>query len=205
MCFAPLPACARRSTIAAPVSPKLLAVLAGLAVLAAVMIGVAQLTGGNGAKANPLGTEVVVGQHDVSEGEPGVRTQIGLTVLAVRTGTQQELEANGLQVDSEDKGATPYYVDARFANKGPNAVKRSLDVGLEDSDGNLLPRTLIFGLGTDPFKPCTEVTEGTLKPGESYESCTLVLVPEGRDVDKVHFLSDNGPGEPPDFVYWATE
>jgi hypothetical protein len=184
---------------------KPLLVVGGLAVLAAVMVGVAQLTAGDDEDVHPLGTEVVVGHNDVSGGQPGVRTQIGLTVLAVRTGTQQELEENGLEVDPEDETATPYYVEARFANRGPNTVKRNLDVGLEDSDGNLVPRTLIFGAGGGSFEPCEEVTQGTLKPGESYESCTLVLVPEGVDVARVHYLSDEGPDEPPEFVYWATE
>lgn len=179
-----------------------LVVIAGLAVLGAVMVGVAQLTGGNGAKPHPLGTEVVVGHMDARR---GVRTQIGLTVLAVRTGTQAELAANGLQVDPEDRTATPYYVDARFANKGPNAIGRSLSVGLEDSDGNLISPTLIFGLGDEPFEPCRRISEGSLKPSESYESCTLLLVPDGVDVAKVEFLSDNGPDAEPEFVYWATE
>jgi hypothetical protein len=184
---------------------KPIVVLGGLAALAALMVGVAQVTGGDGAKPHPLGTEVVVGHNDSSGGEPGVRTQIGLTVLAVRKGTPEELVANGIRVDPEDEKAIPYYVDARFANRGPRAVKRALDVGLEDSEGNLVPRTLIFGIGREPFEPCKEVTEGMLKPGESYESCTLVIVPEGAEVAKVHFLSDQGPDEPPEFVYWATE
>jgi hypothetical protein len=185
------------------VSPKL--VLAGLAVLAVVMVGVARITGGNGAKPHPLGTEVVVGHIDVSEGEPGVRTQIGLTVRGVRTGTQQQLAENGLRVGSEAKDATPYYVDARFVNRGPNAVKRNLSVGLEDSSGKLVRLTLIFGAGDRPFKPCPENNKGMLQPGESYETCTLILVPDGVDVGKVYFLSDNGPGRQPEFVYWATE
>jgi hypothetical protein len=184
---------------------KPIVVLGGLAALAAVMVGVAQITGGDGAKPHPLGTEVVVGHKDSSGGEPGVRTRIGLTVLAVRKGTPEELVANGIRVDPEDEKAIPHYVDARFANKGPRAVTRNLDVGLEDSEGNLVPRTLIFGIGAEPFEPCKEVTRGKLRPGESYESCTLVIVPDGAEVEKVHFLSDQGPDEPPEFVYWATE
>lgn len=186
-------------------SRKLIVVLGGLAALAAVMVGVAQITGGDDGKVHPLGTEVVVGRNDLSGGEPGVRTQIGLTVLAVRKGTPKELADNGIRVDPEDEKAVPYYVDARFANIGPRPVKRNLSVGLEDSEGNLVPPTLIFGIGGEPFGPCREVTEGMLKPGDSYESCTLVLVPDGVDIAKVQFLSDKGPDTPPEFVYWATE
>lgn len=186
-------------------SRRAVAVLVGLAALALGMVALARVTGGDGAKPHPLGEEVVVGHVDASGGQPGVRTQIGLTVLAVRKGTQQELAANGLEVEPEDESATPYYVDARFANRGRNAVKRNLRVGLEDSEGNLIPSTLVFGLGDEPFEPCPTITEGTLKPGESYESCTLVLVPDGVDPARVEFLSDRGPGEEPEFVYWAVE
>jgi hypothetical protein len=186
------------------VSPKVVAVV-GLAVLAGAMVALARVTGGDGAKPHPLGTEVVVGHTDASGGPPGVRTRIGLTVLRVRKGTQQELAANGLRVDPEDESATPYYVDARFANKGPNAVGRTLRVDLEDSDGNRIPATLVFDFGGEPFEPCRAAAEGSLKPGESYESCTLVLVPDGLDPVRVEFLSDRGPDEEPEFVYWAVE
>jgi hypothetical protein len=172
------------------------------------MVGVARITGGSGAMPDPLGTEVVVGYADVSGGQRGVRTQIGLTVLAVRRGTQEELEANGFQVDSEDKDATPYYIDARFANNGRGAVKRNLGLGLEDSGGDLVRwPLLIFRRSNKTFEPCSEVNDGTLEPGESYKSCTLVLVSEDVDVAKakVYFLSDNGPNKEPEFVYWATE
>jgi hypothetical protein len=186
------------------VPPKVVVVV-GLAVLAIAMVALARVTGRDGAKPHPLGTEIVVGHTDVSGGPPGVRTRIGLTVLAVRKGTQQELAANGLEVEPEDRTATPYYVDARFANRGPNAVERNLGVGLEDSEGNRIPSTLLFGFGDEPFEPCPRIAEGTLEPGQSYESCTLVLVPDGIDVARVEFLSDRGPDEPPEFVYWATE
>jgi hypothetical protein len=178
-------------------------VVGGLVLVAVVMVGVARLTGDSGRDANPLGTEVVVGHTDASEGQPGVRTRIGLTVLAVRRGTQEELASNGLQVGEEDKDATPYYVDARFANRGTRTVKRNLIVGLEDTHGNLIPRTLVFGFGDGSFGPCQSVAEGTLEPRESYASCTLVLVPAGVAVGRVEFLSDNGPRREPEFVYWA--
>ena len=184
-------------------SPKLVAI--GLAVLALGAVALARVTGRDGAKPHPLGTQVVVGHTDVSEGSPGVRTQVGLTVLAVRKGTQQELAANGLEVEPEDRTATPYYVDARFTNRGPNAVGKNLRDGLEDSDGNRIPSTLLFDFGNEPFEPCPSVTTGTLEPGDSYEGCTLVLVPDGIDPARVEFLSDRGPDREPQFVYWAVE
>jgi len=138
-------------------------------------------------------------------GTTKVRTTIGLTVLAVRKGTHEELAEHGFEVDAESRDTTPYYVDARFENQGDQTIKRNLDVSLEDSDGNLIGRTLVFNYGNKPYKPCMEVTEGRLKPGESYESCTLFLVKEGVEVGKVSYLSDNGPDKEPEFVYWESE
>ena len=181
------------------------AVAGGLAVLTVVMVGVARVTGGGGPVKRPLGTEVLVGVVDTSGGDPGVRTQIGLTVLRVRKGTQRELASNGLKIDSEDRDSTPFYIDARFANKGRNAVTRNLDVGLDDTDGNLVPSTIIFNFGDSTFAPCPSVTEGTLEPGQSYESCTLVLVPASVEAGRVHFLSDKGADRGYEFVYWEIE
>jgi len=187
-------------------SRRVILVLSGLAVLAAVMVGIAQLTGGEDATLHPLGTEVVVGyQEPKDDGSSGERTQFGLTIVAVRRGTQEELEANGIEVEPEDRTATPYYVDARFTNRGPSAVERAPSVGLEDSDGNTFRSLIVFGGGVEPFEPCPEASGGGLEPGGSGESCSLILVPDGLDVAKVYYLSDHGPDKEPEWVYWAPE
>lgn len=41
-------------------------------------------------------------------------------------------------------------------------------------------------------------------PGESFEGCTLFLVPEGREPSKVSFLPHD-PGNETEFVYWNVE
>jgi hypothetical protein len=147
-----------------------------------------------------------VGYNEPTDtGARGASTTIELTVLAVRQGTQDELKAGGYEIDPEDQSTTPYYVDARFENTGEETITRNLDVSLEDSDGNLIGRTLIFDYGGKPFEKCPEVTKGDFAPGDSYESCTLYLVPEGIDVGQVSFLSDNGEGVEPEFVYWESE
>jgi hypothetical protein len=161
---------------------------------------------GGGGSAHPLGEEVPVGYNEATDtGERGPNTTIGLTVLAVRQGTQQELTDGGFEVDPEDQNKTPYYIDARYENQGEETVTRNLGVSLEDSDGNLIGSTLIFDFGDKGFEPCQRVSEGELAPGDSYESCTLFLVPEGVELGQVSFLSDNGPGNEPEFVYWKTE
>jgi hypothetical protein len=125
-------------------------------------------------------------------------------VLAVRKGTQDELKAAGYTVDKDSRDTTPYYVDARYANKGSRPLKRDIDVGLEDEDGNLIGSTLIFNYGNKPYAKCTKVNEGRVAPGQSFESCTLFLVPNDKAPGKVSFLP-NQPGTATDFVYWSAE
>ena len=173
-----------------------------LALLATTLALAACGGGGNGGgEAHPLGEEAVVGyaQHD-----PAVRTTLGVTVLRVRQGTHEQLTQAGYEVDEDARETTPYYVDARYENQGDAAVKRNISISLEDSDGNLIGSTIVFNFGGKPFERCTKVDEGELAPGESYESCTLFLVPEGVDIGKVSFLSDRGAGEEPEFVYWES-
>lgn len=166
--------------------------------LALVMVGIAQLTGGDGGGDDGLAlgeTAVVEYTQSDDAGKPGAPTMLAVTVTDVRAGTRDELTKAGFEVDDEDQNSTPYYIDARYENRGQTPVKRNIDVSLEDSDGESLPSTLIFDFGDRGYKPCPNVSEGRLAPGESYESCTLVLVPDDRDVDKVLFVSQKANSE----------
>lgn len=161
--------------------------------------------GSGGEEVLALGEEAVVEYTETAEGgAPGAATTLGVTALRVRQGTQEELTQAGYEVDSEDRGDTPYYVDVGYENQGQTSVTRNLGVSLEDSDGNSLPTTLIFDFGGEPFELCTRVTEGTLAPGESYESCDLTLVPEGADAARVLFVSQRANAEIV-FTYWDAE
>lgn len=161
--------------------------------------------GGDGEEVLALGEEAVVEYTETGEGgAPGAATTLAVTALRVRQGTQEELTQAGYEVDPEDRNATPYYVDVRYENQGQTSVTRNLGVSLEDSDGNSLPTTLIFDFGGEPFELCTRVTEGSLAPGESYESCDLTLVPEGAEVARVLFVSQGANAEIA-FTYWEVE
>jgi hypothetical protein len=169
-----------------------------LTVVAAGLLATACGGGGGGSEALPLGTKATVGYQQSG----GPRTTLGITVLAVRKGTQEQLKQGGFQVDAENRSDTPYYVDARYENQGNQTVKRDVSVGLEDKDGNLIGSTLIFDYGGKPYAHCKNVSGGTLGPNQTFEDCTLFLVPKDVDVGRVNFLSDEGPGKEPRFVYW---
>lgn len=174
---------------------------------AAVALGLAACGGGNGdggGESLAIGQEAVV-EHTQSSGGAGApKTTLGVTVLKVRKGTQAELEEGGFTLDPEEQQTTPYYVDARYENQGSAAVKDVPDVSLEDQDGNLISGTVIISLGGPPFEHCPKNDDNDLAPGESQESCTLFLVPEGREPARVSFLPYN-PEEETEFVYWNAE
>ena len=174
-------------------------VVIGLVVLGLVAVGIALLTGGGGdgnGDVLPLGeTSVVEYTPTTDSGEPGDPTTLAVTVTDVREGTQEELAQGGLEVDEEDKSTTPYYIDARYENRGQTPVDRGVDVTLEGPDGESFPSTVVFDFGGEPFKPCRDVTEGTFAQGESVEKCTIVLVPEGDEPETVLFVSQKENNE----------
>lgn len=162
--------------------------------------------GGDGGEVHALGDTVTVGYNQRTDtGARGVDTSLEITVTSVEEGTHDDLTDAGFEVDAEDRDTTPYYVHVRYENVGDGTVERNIGVSLEDSDDNLIGSTLVFDYGDTGFPPCESVDEGEFAPGDSYESCTLVLVPDGVEVSKVSFLSDEGEGVEPEFVYWETE
>lgn len=170
-----------------------------------LLLALAGCGGDEGGEVHALGERVTVGYNEPADTGRGVSTTLEVTVLAVREGTHDDLTEAGFEVDAEDRNTTPYYVDARYENVGEGTVTRSIDVNLEDPEGNLIGDTLVFDYGDKGFPPCENVSEGKFAPGDSYESCTLFLVPEGVEVANVSFLSDEGADTPPEFVYWEVD
>lgn len=175
--------------------------LAVLAILATTL-AVAGCGGGSGDSSSLALGETASVQHAKSgspEGTP--TTTVGVTVLAVRAGTQEELEEGGFSLDPDEKELKPYYVDVRYENQGQESIDRSLGVGLRDQDDNLISEVAIISLGGPPFEKCPRTRDGSLEPGDSYESCSLFLLPEDSEPDRVHFLP-YVPGTETDWVYW---
>jgi hypothetical protein len=177
------------------------------AACAALGLGLAACGGADGdggGSTLALGQEAVV-EHTQNTGGAGApKTTLGVTVLKITKGTQAELKEGGFTLDPEEQEATPYYVDARYENQGSQAVKDVPDVSLEDQDGNLITGTVIISLGGPPFEKCPKNDDDDLAPGESQESCTLFLVPEGKEPSKVSFLPYD-PESETEFVYWSVE
>lgn len=157
--------------------------------------------GGGGSSDLALGEQASV-QHakpGAPEGTP--TTTLGVTVLAVRAGTQAELEEGGFSLDPDEKELKPYYVDVRYENQGDSAIERQMSVSLRDEDDNLINPTVIISLGGPPFENCPTIRGGDLEPGDAYESCSLFLVDPDSEPRRVTFLP-SVPGIETDWVYW---
>src|SRR5688572_24399583 len=158
--------------------------------------------GGGGDSADlALGEQASVQHAKAGSPEGTPTTTLGVTVLAVRAGTQAELEDGGFSLDPDEKELKPYYVDVRYENQGDNTIERQMSVSLRDEDDNLINPTAIISLGGPQFENCPTNRGGELEPGDSYESCSLFLVDPDSEPRRVTFLP-SVPGVETDWVYW---
>ena len=160
-------------------------------------------SGSGGPAKLALGTKAEVAYTAPASGDnAAVDTRIAVTVLDVREGTQSELVEGGFTIDDDIKDATPYYVDVQYENVGVSDALTNLSVGMEDTKGNSISSTIVLNFGGEPFSHCTAVDTKPLPAGQSYEECSLFLVPKGKKIDRVRFVSQ-GPDAKITFTDWA--
>jgi hypothetical protein len=135
----------------------------------------------------PLGKRAVTDYIDYTGAEPK-KSKLGVTVVKVRKGKISDLK--DFDLDAKQKKTVPYYIDAKYENLGKFALTRHLiEPSIEDRDGEeFRPIQLIVLSGT--FKPCPEYSDAKLKPGESFSGCSPVLLPKGKQFDRVRFEGD---------------
>jgi hypothetical protein len=179
--------------------PRLPAAARRTAALTAVALAAgATLAACSGSDDHDLGASVEVDFYPSDGGtEPDGSGTV--TVTDVRKGATSDLVDAGFSLDPEEEAATAYYVDVTFENTGDTAVTPH-DPGGEDPEGNLIHALTIIDLGGPPFERCAGVPE-EVPPGEEAEGCTIVLVPEGVEMERIYYH----PGGSEDFVYWKTE
>jgi len=135
----------------------------------------------------PLGKRAVTDYIDYTGAKPK-KSKLGVTIVKVRKGKISDLK--DFDLDAKQKKTVPYYVDAKYENLGKFALTRHLiEPSIEDRDGEeYRPIQLIVLSGT--FKPCPEYSDAKLKPGESFTGCSPVLLPKGKQFDRVRFEGD---------------
>ena len=123
-------------------------------------------------------------------------TKVGVRVHEVRKGTIADFK--GFDLEPAQRRATPYYVDATFENRGGFALSRNLlRASLEDSGGREYRPTTLVVLGGS-FQRCPQPGRALLKPGRSFDACSVVLLPKGERPGRVRFQGDVSK----DPVYW---
>jgi hypothetical protein len=144
-------------------------------------------TSAEGGDALALGQRVVTDYVDYTGAAPK-RTKLGVSVVKVRKGRIADLK--DFDLDAKQRKSVPYYVDATFENLGTAAVRRHvIQPSIEDRNGTeYRPTTLIVLSGT--FKPCPEYSDAKLRPGEKFTGCSAILLPKGKQFDRVRFEGD---------------
>jgi hypothetical protein len=135
----------------------------------------------------PLGKRAVTDYVDYTGAEPK-KTKLAVNVVKVRKGKISDFK--DFDLDAKQKNTVPYYVDAKFENLGKFALTRHLiRPTIEDRNGDeFQPIQLIILSGS--FAPCPEYSDAKLKPGESFTGCSPILLPKGKQFDRVRFEGD---------------
>jgi hypothetical protein len=134
-----------------------------------------------------LGTRAVADYVDYTGAEPK-KSKLAVNVIKVRKGKISDFK--DFDLDAKQKKTVPYYVDAKFSNLGKFALTRHLiRPTIEDRNGDeYQPIQLIILSGS--FAPCPEYSDAKLKPGESFTGCSPILLPKGKQFDRVRFEGD---------------
>lgn len=169
--------------------------LPALAALGLAALALSSCESAEGSTGHPLGHEVDTTFYSLAAGvEQGPGT---VAVTDVRTGEVAELAAAGFELDVDADRTTVRYVDVRFTNTGDATVDLREPSGV-DADGDLVPSLTVIEYGeTSTFDLCPALPD-TLEPGATAKGCSIVLVPDGVEVERISYLADVSE----DFVYW---
>ena len=155
---------------------------------------VAKSGGGDGSLA--LGRAAIVPFVDYGTPNQNKKTKVGVRVQNVRKGRIADFK--GFNLEPAQRRAIPYYVDATFENRGGFALSRNLlKASLEDGDGREYRPTTLIVLGGS-FRRCPQAGRSVLKPGRSFDGCSVVLLPKDARPGRVRFQGDVAK----DPVYW---
>src|SRR5918994_2575305 len=122
-----------------------------------------------------LGRGTVAPFVDYGTPNQSKKTKVGVRVHDVRKGKQADFK--GFDLESAQRRATPYYIDATFENRGGFALSRNLlRASLEDAGGREYRPTTLVVLGGS-FQKCPQASSAALKPGRSFDGCSVVLLP----------------------------
>ena len=140
--------------------------------------------GGTSLARTPTGTTLKIGAPAVVPYEdPGTkaRSTVEITPVAIVEGAEMDFADVGLEEDQ--KTATPYYVRIRAKNVGSGNLSKTDPAGyLSGVDDRGQRQNSVIFLGR--FAACDRgASPKSLKPGQSYETCQVYLIPRGGSLD----------------------
>ena len=143
-----------------------------------------------------LGRAAIVPFVDYGTPNQSKKTKVGVRVQKVRKGKIADFK--GFDLEPAQRRAIPYYVDATFENRGGFALSRNLlRASLEDAGGREYRPTTLVVLGGS-FQRCPQAGHSALRPGRSFDACSVVLLPKNARPGRVRFQGDVAK----DPVYW---
>ena len=143
-----------------------------------------------------LGRAAIVPFVDYGTPNQSKKTKVGVRVQKVRKGRIADFK--GFNLEPQQRRAIPYYVDATFENRGGFALSRNLlRASLEDAGGREYRPTTLVVLGGS-FQRCPQAGHSALRPGRSFDGCSVVLLPKDAQPGRVRFQGDVAK----DPVYW---
>jgi hypothetical protein len=143
---------------------------------------------GAGGKVTPLGTKLKVGETAVIDYEDASthgKSIIEFTPKKIEKGSLEDF-AN-IDLDADQKKSTPYYAEITVKNVGKGDLSGGDPAtyvnGVDDRGQD--QNELIFIGG---FDRCNHETPKKLKPGDSYDSCLVYLIPGGGAITGFHWI-----------------
>ena len=144
---------------------------------------------GGAGKATPLGTKLKMGETATiayEDSSNNRKSLIELTPLKVKKGSLEDFK--NIELDAEQKKATPYYATFRVKNVGKNDLGEAEPAGYVngvDDRGQDQNEVIFFG----DFAACDHVTPKAFKPGDEYETCLTYMVPGGGSIEGFHWIA----------------
>jgi hypothetical protein len=137
----------------------------------------------------PLGTTLKMGETAViayTDSSKHKQSRIAVTPQKIEKGSIADFK--NIELDADQKKATPYYVTVHVKNVGKGDLSgtdpASYIDGLDDR-GQEQNGVIFFGT----FERCNSDDAKSLRPGESYSSCVTFLIPGGGSVEGMRWIA----------------
>jgi hypothetical protein len=137
----------------------------------------------------PVGSTLKMGQAAViryDDATAHATTDLEVTPEPIEQGSIDDFK--NIQLDDNQKTATPFYVKLKVKNVGKGDLSGSepgsyID-GVDDR-GQIQNEVIFFG----GFARCPSVQPKHFKPGDSYETCLTYLIPKGGSIVGMRWIA----------------